>query len=269
MDKFQTICKQRISIHAPREGSDCPAGCPPRRRRDFYPRSPRGERPGRSEHWRPNFHFYPRSPRGERQQPVGADKPGHIISIHAPREGSDPGSASGFTKREDFYPRSPRGERPLYATPNAPASTISIHAPREGSDHLQGGPALGGLISIHAPREGSDATSWVSASCTLRFLSTLPARGATIGPVHRGDCMKISIHAPREGSDCPAGCPPRRRRDFYPRSPRGERPGRSEHWRPNFHFYPRSPRGERRALSTLDLQNGDFYPRSPRGERRQ
>ena len=156
MDKFQTICKQRISIHAPREGSDCPAGCPPRRRRDFYPRSPRGERPGRSEHWRPNFHFYPRSPRGERQQPVGADKPGHIISIHAPREGSDPGSASGFTKREDFYPRSPRGERPLYATPNAPASTISIHAPREGSDHLQGGPALGGLISIHAPREGSD-----------------------------------------------------------------------------------------------------------------
>ena len=247
MDKFQTICKQRISIHAPREGSDCPAGCPPRRRRDFYPRSPRGERPGRSEHWRPNFHFYPRSPRGERQQPVGADKPGHIISIHAPREGSDPGSASGFTKREDFYPRSPRGERPLYATPNAPASTISIHAPREGSDHLQGGPALGGLISIHAPREGSDATSWVSASCTLRFLSTLPARGATAACKKLERVQPISIHAPREGSDF------RQSRKFTSKAG----------------FLSTLPaRGATRFGGVCRPQRPYFYPRSPRGERR-
>ena len=57
-------------------------------------------------------------------------------------------------------------------------------------------------ISIHAPREGSDG---VSPGVKL----------------HLG----ISIHAPREGSDHPpAGRPHEEGRDFYPRSPRGERP---------------------------------------------
>ena len=58
------------------------------------------------------------------------------------------------------------------------------------------------------------------------FLSTLPARGATVDvPRHCVDDRCISIHAPREGSD---GAVDRRdlilHRHFYPRSPRGERP---------------------------------------------
>ena len=60
-----------------------------------------------------------------------------MISIHAPREGSD---------------SAVRGQVRWTA--------ISIHAPREGSDT----PILGRRfriedISIHAPREGSDAAS--------------------------------------------------------------------------------------------------------------
>ena len=58
-----------------------------------------------------------------------------MISIHAPREGSDhPGPAG------------------------TPLSFISIHAPREGSDRqrLLSGPPKHS-ISIHAPREGSDS----------------------------------------------------------------------------------------------------------------
>ena len=57
----------------------------------------------------------------------------------------------------------------------------------------------------------------------MRFLSTLPARGATHESVHQYNAWDISIHAPREGSDgqlygvCPV------LQDFYPRSPRGER----------------------------------------------
>ena len=57
-----------------------------------------------------------------------------LISIHAPREGSDQ-----------------RGRR------ERRSQTISIHAPREGSDRssaVRG--ATPNEISIHAPREGSD-----------------------------------------------------------------------------------------------------------------
>ena len=56
-----------------------------------------------------------------------------MISIHAPREGSD-----------------------LYLGTDDPDEDISIHAPREGSD-IMGGINDGNVdISIHAPREGSD-----------------------------------------------------------------------------------------------------------------
>ena len=126
-----------ISIHAPREGSD-----------DFR-------------------HFFTRPPTA--------------ISIHAPREGSD-----SFSATKDRTCK----------------TMISIHAPREGSDRRTHRPHHGRPISIHAPREGSDNSA----------LDVRPPG-------------KISIHAPREGSDpedcsrvSPFG-------NFYPRSPRGERPG--------------------------------------------
>ena len=56
-----------------------------------------------------------------------------MISIHAPREGSD-GLNSAAAQRE----------------------YISIHAPREGSDSLDLTLTKIEQISIHAPREGSD-----------------------------------------------------------------------------------------------------------------
>ena len=57
-----------------------------------------------------------------------------LISIHAPREGSDSWSSG------------------IYPWP----APISIHAPREGSDKRQEPAVLLAVISIHAPREGSD-----------------------------------------------------------------------------------------------------------------
>ena len=146
-----------------------------------------------------------------------------VISIHAPREGSDGSIRKHVTTDTDFYPRSPRGER----------------------------------------RPGRQKNSW-----PRKFLSTLPARGAT-------DVGLVLLH--------PAP-------DFYPRSPRGERRSHLCTLHKNHHFYPRSPRGERHLLlygvkipdlflSTLPARgatyfpvNGsrkakNFYPRSPRGER--
>ena len=127
-----------------------------------------------------------------------------IISIHAPREGSDAALHNGH-----------------------PPLTISIHAPREGSDFLQLFQSpLTLAISIHAPREGSDRWRTPRIWLAPRFQSTLPVRGATTRfqetpdaayaifqstlPVRGATCIiisgmsmiLISIHAPREGSDC-------------------------------------------------------------------
>ena len=98
---------------------------------------------------------------------------------------------------------------------------ISIHAPREGSDDAAADRPTAVLeISIHAPREGSDRVSFSILTYSRRFLSTLPARGATIQtPIHHADGA-ISIHAPREGSDgLTDACASRGDSYFYPRSP--------------------------------------------------
>ena len=190
-----------------------------------------------------------------------------------------------------FYPRSPRGERRVAGIWTALPVDISIHAPREGSDLAMQKANLTWKISIHAPREGSDACCWARDISAALFLSTLPARGATLRSAHV-QCISL---------------------DFYPRSPRGERQGDfiGALYTPKFlstlpargatgcisilyggvdisihapregsdgihavllsktkHFYPRSPRGERLwPTVTLSSVQSNFYPRSPRGER--
>ena len=192
-----------ISIHAPREGSDRLDGPASAGRKDFYPRSPRGERPrSRSSNWRTGaflstlpargatsraarrncrrMHFYPRSPRGERRC----------------RPGAGPGSC-GFLST--LPARGATGQ--LHQLVGV--GPISIHAPREGSDSRVLCSGAGRGISIHAPREGSDVESAKQvARDGWKFLSTLPARGATrIFPPRSDPAARISIHAPREGSD--------------------------------------------------------------------
>ena len=101
-----------------------------------------------------------------------------------------------------FYPRSPRGERRSNLDSSSICIIISIHAPREGSDRIIREMRQATGISIHAPREGSDSRGPSLTSPLEVFLSTLPARGATVS---RTDGRRSY-------------------RYFYPRSPRGERP---------------------------------------------
>ena len=143
------------------------------------------------------------------------------ISIHAPREGSDRSRTPTSTKRSNFYPRSPRGERHLRNSISHKVDPISIHAPREGSDV--------GRMPGRAGRH--------------RFLSTLPARGAT----DQVDGLNnICIN-------------------FYPRSPRGER---LPDLRPRYigmgNFYPRSPRGERPDGVFLQAAHNGISIHAPR-----
>ena len=107
-------------------------------------------------------------------------------------------------KTVNFYPRSPRGERRKEQPLARQRNKISIHAPREGSDLGRLAASAGQRISIHAPREGSDASKQVWARRKAIFLSTLPARGATETWPKQATIWE----------------------HFYPRSPRGERPGR-------------------------------------------
>ena len=147
-----------ISIHAPRGGSDrCPAsgvalpggfqstlpvgGATPRRQRpgcaagDFNPRSPRGERPLPVRRRKSSGMISIHAPRGG-SDPMFCAYIGYSvpISIHAPRGGSDGTKQNTKQKRFDFNPRSPWGERPNAITESLGALSISIHAPRGGSD---------------------------------------------------------------------------------------------------------------------------------------
>ena len=189
----------------------------------FNPRSPHGERPPSAAGFSGWGYFNPRSPHGERRGAFQVSDALSMISIHAPRTGSDISFSTSSIVSRHFNPRSPHGERrPRSMQGDASASfqstlpargatgfhvqqqyevLISIHAPRTGSDLSSQNATSRPAISIHAPRTGSDNPSALFGYEIEAFQSTLPARGAT-------RCFAR---------------PPRNPSDFNPRSPHGER----------------------------------------------
>ena len=170
----------QISIHAPRTGSDKALFADAVSSSNFNPRSPHGERQQEALfHWA-EAHFNPRSPHGERRQ------------------------SHRMCRREqgDFNPRSPHGERrlwlpgrvhPCHFNPRSPHgerhgigwllpsgwnfNPRSPHGERLHQRRLACGLTL--EISIHAPRTGSDTAIDDLMGDSPAFQSTLPARGAT------------------------------------------------------------------------------------------
>ena len=155
----RTICATpRISIHAPRTGSD-----PPRFPSASSPRN-----------------FNPRSPHGERRGCCSPCRKISSISIHAPRTGSDTADSSALiisTRFQSTLPaRGATSSRPTSITPRRFQSTL---------------PARGATLSSTAfyphrqdfnPRSphGERRSSPSSVSAATSFQSTLPARGATV-----------------------------------------------------------------------------------------
>ena len=133
--KVGKLLTSPISIHAPRGGSDNNSNSRICNGWYFNPRSPWGERLVFQQRSRNTRHFNPRSPWGERllfwlwrlerdrfqsTLPVGGATllescliANVIISIHAPRGGSDLDSVVLIASSRDFNPRSPWGERPF------------------------------------------------------------------------------------------------------------------------------------------------------------
>ena len=215
---------RNISIHAPRGGSD-PESMPGESHvSDFNPRSPWGERQFPLQGKRKNWSFQSTLPVGgatmisginvhravfQSTLPVGGAT-GHsvgyaiisMISIHAPRGGSDQTAQPLQTWQVHFNPRSPWGERPIVRastvlspefqstlpvggatcieTETLPAFDISIHAPRGGSDGLrrrnqQRNPYFNPRSPWGERRNQRPGTSQTPP----RFQSTLPVGGAT------------------------------------------------------------------------------------------
>ena len=128
--------------------------------------------------------FNPRSPHGERRHTEKGGAIILVISIHAPRTGSD--DAEVFAKRviKHFNPRSPHGERPIRFKRQTIANDFNPRSPHGERQKMSDDFNLDIPISIHAPRTGSDAYH-----------------------IELSEREKISIHAPRTGSDT------RKRRD--------------------------------------------------------
>ena len=153
-----------ISIHAPRMGSDAHTSESSVKRALFQSTLPGWGATRCPSAWCPRRRYFnPRSPDGERPMRSGGHALTCLISIHAPRMGSDT--------------RSPGSGR---------TSPISIHAPRMGSDpRLPGRLGHARVISIHAPRMGSDPLVLAQNAGVTQFQSTLPGWGATLASPSR------------------------------------------------------------------------------------
>ena len=224
MSQSRRMCR-RISIHAPRTGSDGLLSSAQRRASNFNPRSPHGERPTSGNVGCMLIIFQSTLPaRGATELRHNDGVTESMISIHAPRTGSDLHGSRRRNGASYFNPRSPHGERQINP------------ATMNGS---QG-------ISIHAPRMGSDPPHWKKSERAPLFQSTLPARGATSRKEHENCGARISIHAPRTGSDYQEALDIATERLFQSTLPaRGAtRIGRKREDEGRY-FNPRSPHGER------------------------
>ena len=213
---------------------------------DFNPRSPHGERPDWRESNERNHHFNPRSPHGERPMHGIETDSGELISIHAPRTGSDYRRPIRCRLQYYFNPRSPHGERQDKLPVDGVCFVFQSTLPARGATRPSWLPADTDSISIHAPRTGSDLPARTLGE-RKEFQSTLPARGATGSLDFFHVVGNISIHAPRTGSDT-ARQHPDSRMAISIHAPRT---------------------GSDLPLITLYIHFAYFNPRSPHGERRQ
>ena len=127
----------------------------------FNPRSPDGERPSEATAKYTSMYFNPRSPDGERRRYDIRDCRPVIISIHAPRMGSDLSRPAHESQNEQFQSTLPGWGATIRVSPYSSPRLISIHAPRMGSDsNILNIFKIDKKISIHAPRMGSDAQTF-------------------------------------------------------------------------------------------------------------
>ena len=193
-----------ISIHAPRAGSDLTGMSDPEKWIRFQSTLPvRGATSFSRAAFAGSCYFNPRSPCGERRGAGRRIRGNRLISIHAPRAGSDIQKLAFLSDSLGFQSTLPVRGATQRQKNRWELFYISIHAPRAGSDDEpragrgvprdfnprspcgerrefgQYATAASQQISIHAPRAGSDYAAGDYRYSAPGFQSTLPVRGAT------------------------------------------------------------------------------------------
>ena len=172
------------------------------------------------------MNFYPRPPRGGRPaRSLGCGTRPRFLSTPSARRATSRGSRRN-NKMGDFYPRPPRGGRRCTLQQEDERMDFYPRPPRGGRPEVPG---------MYAAKS--------------KFLSTPSARRATPYRYHLQHRCKISIHALREEGDVSTSFCAWQSFDFYPRPPRGGRPGRPQLADRGENFYPRPPRGGRPTAS--------------------
>ena len=170
---------------------------------NFNPRSPDGERPATPLPVGAPWVFQSTLPgwgatgvRPRRPDPV-------VISIHAPRMGSDSGHQHKHRLDAYFNPRSPDGERPVTVPPWPIVPIFQSTLPGWGATRRH-------------PRRFGQTPGY--------FNPRSPDGERRLHRFDRGGGQPISIHAPRMGSDALRANSRKPCSNFNPRSPDGERP---------------------------------------------
>ena len=147
-----------ISIHAPRTGSDCPHSISLVTAHNFNPRSPHGERRIVMPQGRTRGGFQSTLPaRGATSKGTCPERPQHI-SIHAPRTGSDTAGSSSFRRASLFQSTLPaRGATGVPRDRAAKPPDFNPRSPHGERRHRERSGHRRDPISIHAPRTGSDS----------------------------------------------------------------------------------------------------------------
>ena len=163
--------------------------------------------------------------RGATRGLLDVDQP-DIVSIRAPRAGSDAIVAGLRQAGLRFNPRSPRGERRFVRVEMNRSDMFQSALPARGATSRRAPPcrasarfnprsprgerraraavaAMPAGVSIRAPRAGSDGAR--GAPCVPRHVSIrAPRAGSDSDPEQPGEDHGVSIRAPRAGSDLTA-----------------------------------------------------------------
>ena len=162
----------------------------------------------------------------------GATQPGAgnphrpVISIHAPRGGSDFSSRTGLSGSIDFNPRSPWGERPSIKVKDKPKNQFQSTLPVGGATSRQKHTGGSKIISIHAPRGGSDVIKRTNYRNLTNFNPRSPwgERHSLQAVLQKSSIFQSTL--PVGGATFLGNSLLRRTYHFNPRSPWGERPER-------------------------------------------
>ena len=146
-------------------------------------------------------YFNPRSPDGERPSSARACRTSHVISIHAPRVGSDIKESSIHVPNRRFQSTLPGWGATQQRRHPVQQGRISIHAPRVGSDPPPCRSCCPGRYFNPRSPGGERPATEINRLWPQLFQSTLPGWGATGDGNQPTVATAISIHAPRVGSD--------------------------------------------------------------------